>query len=105
MKFDIVKLREVVHATQRDDWWCSVKGVDNSTAKIFEHKGKVPAGTYFLCDCLGNTIDLCKKTNRRFKNSNMKYVRCKVIETIIPDCHKKFGTSLNGQWEIPYHLL
>jgi len=101
----IQKLREVVNTTTRDDWWCSVRGVDNSKAQIFEHKGKIPEGTYFLCDCIGNTIDLCKKTKRKFRNANGRLVACKVIETIVPDCHNKFGTALNGEWVIPYHLF
>ena len=105
MNFNIEELRAFVHSTSRDDWWCSVIGVDNSKAIIFEHKGRIPAGTYFLCDCIGNTIDLCKKTNRKFKNSSGRLVACKVIETIIPDCNKKFGTPLNGEWMIPDYLL
>lgn len=105
MNFDIEKLREVLNATTRSDWWRSVRAADNSAARIFEHKGKIEPGTYFLCDCIGNTVDLCKKTKRRFRNADGRLVACKVIETIIPDCQKKFGSPINGKWVIPYHLL
>lgn len=67
--------------------------------------GKIPEGTYFLCDSIGNTIDLCRKTKRKFRNADGRLVAHKVIETIVPDCHKKFGTALNGEWAIPYHLF
>lgn len=105
MKFDIKKLRDAINRTSRNDWESGARGADNTLAIIFEHKGEIPNGAYFLCDCIGNTIDLCKKTNRKFVNADGRLVACKVIETIIPDCHAKFGTALNGEWEIPLHII
>ncbi len=103
-KPNVKKIRAFVEATIREDWWNSGKGVDNSKAIIPEHKGRIPKGTYFLCDCIGNTIDLCIKTERQFRNSDGRLVACKVIETIIPDCHAKFGSALNGCWVIPTEM-
>lgn len=102
MKFNIEKLRYQVLATHsRNEWESTSKGADNSGAIFFQYPNKVPVGDYFLCDCIGNTIDLCKATRRKFKNSEGRLVSCKVIETIIPDCHAKFGAALNGCWMIP----
>lgn len=103
--FNIERLREVVTNSTRDEWWCGVRGVDNSKAKFFECTTPIEKGTYFLCDCIGNTVDLCIKTDRLFRNKDGRLVACKVVETIIPDCHAKFGTAINGEWAIPYHLL
>lgn len=105
MDFDIQKLRDVVNSTILSDWESCTKGADNSKARIFQHKGKVKDGAYFLCDCIGNTVDLCKKTKRKFRNADGRLVACKVIETIIPDCAKKLGGPINGEWVIPYHLF
>jgi hypothetical protein len=66
-----------------------------------QYNNKIPIGEYFLCDCIGNTIDLCKRTKRAFRNAEGRLVYCKVIETLIEDCHEKFGTALNGCWVIP----
>ena len=102
MKFDIKKIRTAVLNTYlREQWESASKGADNSDAIFFQYPNEVPAGDYFLCDCIGNTIDLCKSTKRKFKNADGRMVNCKVIETIIPDCHAKFGTALNGCWIIP----
>ena len=102
MKFDIQKIRATVLATtSRLEWESSSKGADNSIATIMQYRGEPVAGTYFLCDCIGNTIDLCLATKRKYKNKEGRLVNCKVIETIIPDCHAKFGTALNGCWVIP----
>ena len=102
MKFDIQKIRATVLATtSRVEWESCPRGTDNSLATFLQYKGQVVAGTYFLCDCIGNTIDLCLATKRKFKNKEGRLVYCKVIETIIPDCHAKFGTALNGCWIIP----
>lgn len=102
MKFNIEKLRNtVLLTTSREEWESCSKGAYNSIATFMQYKGNPTPGDYFLCDCIGNTIDLCKSTKRKFKNSDGRLVNCKVIETIIPDCHAKFGTALNGCWIIP----
>ena len=102
MKFDIKKIRSAVLETYtRQQWESGSRGADNSGAIFLQYPGEVPFGEYFLCDCIGNTIDLCKSTKRKFRNSDGRMVNCKVIETIIPDCHAKFGTALNGCWIIP----
>jgi hypothetical protein len=82
------------------------KGVDNSNAIIFAYKGRnPPVGEYFLCDCIGNTVDLCKSTKRKFKNADGRLVNCKVIETIITDARKQLGSPVNNCWLIPYDLI
>jgi hypothetical protein len=48
---------------------------------------------------------LCYKTKKKYRNADGRAVQCKVIETIITDCHKQLGTPVNGCWIIPYHLL
>ena len=102
MKFDTNKIYEAVAATNcRQEWESDSKGADNSAAKFFQYPKEVPVGHYFLCDCIGNTIDLCRATKRAFRNSAGRLVKCKVIQTLIPDCHQKFGTALNGCWIIP----
>lgn len=90
---------------QRDSFHCDAKGADNSRAIIHPFLREPPAGEYFLCDCIGNTVDLCLATNRKYRNSEGRMVNCKVIETLIPDCHARFGTALNGCWQIPWHLI
>jgi hypothetical protein len=101
MKFDVEKIRALVLSTTREQWESASRGADNSETIIKQHANCVPHGHYFLCDCIGNTVDLCLSTKRPFKNSKGRMVNCKVIETIIPDCRKKFGTALNGCWIIP----
>lgn len=100
---DIEKIKQFVNNTTKEDWQGSYK-LDPS-AKIMQYKGKVQVGDYFLCDCIGNTIDLCKKTNRAYRNDEGRLVYCIVIETLIPDCQQKFGTALNGVWVIPADWL
>lgn len=81
------------------------RGADNSKAKIFTYRRRVPKGHYFLCDCVGNTVDLCFSTKRKYKNSKGRMVECKVIETFIVDARKQLGSPVNGCWQLPYHLL
>lgn len=81
------------------------RGADNSKAIILTYKREVPVGHYFLCDCEGNTVDLCFKTKRKFKNRDGRVVHCKVLKTIIPDARKQLGSPVNGCWQIPYHLF
>jgi hypothetical protein len=81
------------------------RGADNSKAKIFTYRRRVPKGHYFLCDCIGNTVDLCYSTEKKYKNPAGRMVECKVIETLIPDARKQLGSPVNGCWQIPYHLL
>lgn len=102
-KPDIVKLRAfMATVTDRDLFHCSVRGSDNSKAIFLDYSEReIPLGGYFLCDCIGNTVDLCRKTERKFKNSDGRLVKCKVVETLIKDCHKQLGTAVNGCWKIP----
>lgn len=81
------------------------RGADNSKAKIFVYRRRVPKGHYFLCDCVGNTVDLCYSTKRKYKNPAGRMVECKVIETFIVDARKQLGSPVNGCWQLPYHLL
>lgn len=97
--------RLLENITDRNFFESASRGADNSKAKVFQYLGEIPPGHYFLCDCIGNTIDLCFSTRKKYKNLAGRAVTCKVIATIIPDCHKQFGTALNGEWMIPYNLI
>jgi len=102
----IEKLRELLKAINHHGAFQSdVRGADNSKAVILAYKGEVPPGHYFLCDCVGNTVDLCYSTRRKYKNSEGRAVNCKVIETIIKDARAQLGSPVNNCWQIPYHLL
>lgn len=102
MKLDIERIRQtVILTTSREEWESISMGADNSIATFLQYRRELNPGDYFLCDCIGNTIDLCLATKRKYKNAAGRLVNCKVIETIIHDCHAKFGTALNGCWEIP----
>lgn len=104
IKLDIQRLREVVLAT--NSYHQYENGVRNKDQVIIKsYKGEVATGEYFLCDCIGNTVDLCIATKRKFRNRDGRLVNCKVIETIIPDARKHLGGCVNGVWEIPYHLM
>lgn len=58
-------------------------------------------GGYFLVDVLGNDLTIVKSTRRGYKLPNGRVVNCKVIHTVINDCHNIYGTALNGYWAIP----
>ena len=50
-------------------------------------------GMPFLCDFLGNDLSIVElKKGKRY---------CKFISTLIHNCHKEYGTALNGYWVIP----
>lgn len=104
MNFDIEKLRKVVQGTTAKNWERCSKNEVLTDALIFQYKKRPEIGEYFLCDCIGNTIDLCLKTKKKYR-VNGRLVSCQIIETLIPDCHKQFGTALNGVWLIPHYLL
>jgi len=58
-------------------------------------------GMPFLCDVLGNDLSIIELTKRSYKQPNGRVIPAKFIKTIIPDCHKIYGTALNGYWVIP----
>ena len=106
-KFEnIERLREVLLGlTHHSAFYSDGRDVDNSKAVIQKFRKSPPAGEFFLCDCIGNTVDLCYSTKKAYKNADGRTVNCKVIETIIPDARKQLGSPVNGCWQIPYHLL
>lgn len=81
------------------------RGADNTQARILQYKQEPPPGHLFLCDCIGNTVDLCLSTKKKYRNAAGRAVNCKVIATLIPDCCKQLGSPVNGCWMIPYNLI
>lgn len=75
-------------------------------------KSKIPldqvieVGGYFMTDILGNDLSVIKLTNRKYKVPGSKYaVNAKFIKTVVLDCHKTYGTALNGYWMIPPQFI
>lgn len=72
---------------------------------------KYPKGTIiqygepFLVDALGNDLSIVILTRRRYKLPTGRVVNCKFVKTIILDCHKIYGTALNGYWKIPSQFI
>ena len=95
------KILNVIRTTDRDLFHCSVRGSDNSK-NLFHDFPNIPKGEYFLCDLIGNTVDLCKKTDREYKVPiTGRKEACKHITTLISNCTKQLGTPVNGCWRLP----
>lgn len=77
----------------------------NPDALFQQYRGNIPTGTYFLCDCDCNTLQLCKATKRKYKNGDGRLVDCKVVFTFVKNCSKKWGAPVNGCWIIPSDLM
>ncbi len=59
----------------------------------------------FLVDAIGNDLSVCTLQKREFKLPTGRLVRMKLRETVIHDCHKNYGTALNGYWIIPSEFI
>ena len=62
-------------------------------------------GMPFLVDALGNDLSICILTKRKFKLPTGRPIQAKLDHTIISNCRKIFGTSLNGCWVIPEQFM
>ena len=62
-------------------------------------------GSPFLVDAIGNDLSVCTLQRRKFKLPTGRLVRMKLRETVINDCHKNYGTALNGYWIIPSEFV
>ena len=62
-------------------------------------------GMPFLCDALGNDLSVIELSKRKHKLPTGRVIGAKLIETIITDCRKIYGTPLNGYWVIPPQYL
>lgn len=62
-------------------------------------------GMPFLVDAIGNDLSVCTLQKRKFKLPTGRLVRMKLRETVIHDCHKNYGTALNGYWIIPSEFI
>ncbi len=62
-------------------------------------------GQPFLVDLLGNDLSVCVLTKRKYKAPDGRVVGCKFVKTIIKDCCKIYGSSLNGYWIIPQQFI
>jgi len=62
-------------------------------------------GTPFLVDIIGSDLSVVINTRKKYRSPNGRVVKAKFVKTIIPDCHKQYGTALNGYWMIPDKFL
>ena len=107
MKFKQINLLR--HLFLSIDLHCShfenMKPLPGDPQPVFKQTKALSVGDFFLCDCIGNTVDLCIKTNKWYKNKAGRAVQCKVIETLISDARATLGSPVNGEWSIPYEYL
>jgi len=86
------------------------------TAREMEYlgisKSKIPldqfiqVGMPFLCDALGGDLSIIEASNREYKlPDGSRCIYAKFIKTVIQDCHKVYGTALNGCWVIPPQFI
>ena len=59
----------------------------------------------FLVDVLGNDLSIIILTKTLQKQPKGRKRRFIFVKTIIEDCHKQYGTALNGYWKIPSQFL
>ena len=62
-------------------------------------------GDVFLLDLIGNDLSIVTLTKRNYKAPNGRVIGCRLKKTVIFDCHKHYGTALNGYWMIPDRFL
>ena len=62
-------------------------------------------GTPFMIDAIGNDISIVVLTKRKYKLPTGRVINAKFDRTLIDDCHKIYGTALNGYWIIPDRFL
>jgi hypothetical protein len=89
-----------------------IKGVAMNDIEFFKKdKSKIPLekvidyGEPFLVDALGNDLSIVILSRRKYKLSTGRVIRAKFVTTIIDDCHKIYGTALNGYWKIPSEFI
>ena len=59
----------------------------------------------FLVDKIGNDLSIVILTKRRYKDNFGNVGFCKLVTTVVNDCNKLYGTSLNGYWKIPEQFI
>ena len=59
----------------------------------------------FLVDVLGNDLSIIILTKTLQKQPKGRKRNFVFVKTIIEDCHKQYGTALNGYWKIPSQFL
>lgn len=59
----------------------------------------------FLVDKIGNDLSIVILTKRRYKDNFGNVGFCKLVTTVVNDCNKVYGTSLNGYWKIPEQFI
>lgn len=72
--------------------------IDKSKIKLSQ---VINYGMPFLVDALGNDLSIVVLTKRKYKLPSGRAIKAKFDRTIIEDCHKLYGTALNGYWMIP----
>ena len=121
---DITELRKYLNSLKETDFRDAAgrRGVNPSgiikraeTIEEIEHfnldKSKITLDTVifngmpFLCDILGNDLSIVELTKKTNKMPNGRKLNFKFVETVINDCHKIFGTALNGYWIIPEQFI
>ena len=70
-----------------------------------ENEIVIPHGGFHLVDILGNDLTVVKTARRKYKTPSGRIVHRKIIQTIIDDCQKVYGTCINGYWAIPKEFI
>lgn len=108
-------LKDFLESLNRKDFEENIKikkGESIDDIELFDKdKSKIPFdqvinyGDFFLVDILGGDLSVCELSKRKHKLPNGRVVKCKFLFNIIEDCHKTYGTALNGYWIIPPEFL
>ena len=123
MKYNIkyIELSEFLSKLDRTDFYRDYEVRDNLKLKrgfamddieyFKKDISKIPKdqiidyGMPFLVDAIGNDLSVCTLQKREFKLPTGRLVRMKLRHTVINDCHKTYGTAMNGYWIIPSEFL
>ena len=109
----IKELQEFLSKLKRDNFGIKLKeakSIDDieffkmDTSKLL-YDQVINYGDYFLVDAIGNDLSVCELTRRKYKLPTGRVVKMKLKHTIISDCHKLYGTALNGYWVIPKEFI
>ena len=84
---------------ERQEKRCGKKYIYKENEIIIRHGG------YHLVDILGNDLTVVKTARRKYKTPNGRIVHRKIIQTVIDDCEKIYGSCLNGYWAIPKEFI
>lgn len=122
-KINYEELTKYLKTLNRDDFEDQGYGYKNKNPKIKlfnseieieifkKDRSKITLDTYvnygdfFIVDLIGGDLSVCKLTRRKYKTPKGRMVSCKLIKTLIDDCHSIYETALNGCWVIPRKFI